>query len=111
MHAKWLKSGDGDTVNSFDSSSKSLERIMAKQTTSVRTQLTVLVVATCGLFLLAIAGALWQLQVGQGKLLHFIDAELSVERDVTRAYAQGLQMGQALRNILLDPENPQAYTN
>ena len=84
---------------------------MSKRTTSVRTQLSGLVIVTCGLFLLAIAGALWQFQVGQGKLLQFIDAELTVERELTRAYAQGLQMGQALRNILLDPENPQAYTN
>jgi PAS domain S-box-containing protein len=26
-------------------------------------------------------------------------------------YAQGLQMGQALRNVMLDPENPKAYEN
>lgn len=96
----------------FSASSRGhMETIMSRRTSSVRTQLSVLVIATCGLFLLAIAGALWQLQVGQGKLLRFIDAELTVERDITRAYAQGLQMGQALRNILLDPENPQAYTN
>ena len=40
-----------------------------------------------------------------------------LEQDATRLadfynlYAQGLQMGQALRNVLLDPENPKAYEN
>ena len=40
-----------------------------------------------------------------------------IERDVARRsdfynmYAQGLQMGQALRNVMLDPENPKAYDN
>ena len=79
--------------------------------TSVRAQLSFLVIVTCGLFIAAIAGSLWQMQRGEQKLLDFIDDELAVERDVTNAYAQGLQMGQALRNILLDPANPQAYTN
>jgi PAS domain S-box-containing protein len=40
-----------------------------------------------------------------------------IERDVARRadfynmYAQGLQMGQALRNVMLDPDNPKAYDN
>jgi len=84
---------------------------MDKKRSSVRAQLFTLVVLTCGLFIAALAGALWQMQTSQGKLLDFIDQELSTERDVTKAYAQGLQMGQALRNILIDPANPQAYTN
>lgn len=32
-------------------------------------------------------------------------------REATSLYAQGLQMGQATRNIILEPENPRAYTN
>lgn len=78
---------------------------------TVKTQLMLLVVLTCGLFILALVGSLWQMQKGQSRLLDFVDSELATERDVTKAYAQGLQMGQALRNILIDPENPQAYTN
>lgn len=78
---------------------------------SIRAQLTLLVVLTCGLFIATIAGTLWQMGVGQDRMLAFIDKELAVEREVTRAYAQGLQMGQALRNIFLDPDNPQAYEN
>lgn len=36
------------------------------------------------------------------------EARLSVLQDL---YAQGLQTGQAIRNIILDPANPQAYKN
>jgi len=78
---------------------------------SVRTQLIGLIVITCALFTIALAGSLWQLHAGEQRLIDFIDAELAVERDVTQAYAQGLQMGQALRNILLDPGNQQGYSN
>ncbi len=80
-------------------------------TMTVRGQLTLLAVVSCGLFVVALAGALWQMQAGGERLTGFIDNELAAERDVTRAYAQGLQMGQALRNILLDPENKKAYDN
>jgi methyl-accepting chemotaxis protein len=31
--------------------------------------------------------------------------------DFYNMYAQGLQMGQALRNVMLDPDNPKAYDN
>ncbi|THF56552.1 methyl-accepting chemotaxis protein [Pseudothauera rhizosphaerae] len=82
-----------------------------KARSSVRTQLLFLVAITCGLFIAALAGSLWETRSSQQQLLDFIDTELATERDVTKAYAQGLQMGQALRNILLDPQNPQAYKN
>jgi len=36
------------------------------------------------------------------------EARLSILQDL---YAQGLQTGQAIRNIILDPANPQAYKN
>jgi len=84
---------------------------MASKTLSVRSQLVLLAASTCGLFLLALGGALWQMQLAGERLSGFIETELAVERDVTRTYAQGLQMGQALRNILLDPGNPKAYEN
>lgn len=80
-------------------------------TMTVRGQLTLLAVVSCGLFVVALAGALWQMQAGGERLTGFIDNELAAERDVTQAYAQGLQMGQALRNILLDPGNKKAFDN
>ena len=78
---------------------------------SVRMQQLLLVVVTCALFTFALVGSLWQLQSGQQRLLGFVNHELAAERDLTQAYAQGLQMGQALRNILLDPANAQGYKN
>ncbi len=37
--------------------------------------------------------------------------EHAIETALTDMYAQGLQMGQAMRNIVIDPENPTAYQN
>ena len=84
---------------------------MNLQQISVKTQQISLVIITCALFTIALAGSLWQLHQGEQRLIDFIDTELTVERNVTLAYAQGLQMGQALRNILLDPGNQQGYAN
>jgi methyl-accepting chemotaxis protein len=81
------------------------------KTLSVRMQLALLAATTCALLLVALGGALWQMQAGGARLSGFIDNELAAERDVTQAYAQGLQMGQALRNVLLDPANAKAYSN
>jgi len=41
----------------------------------------------------------------------FLDGTSALRQDYREMYAQGLQMGQALRNITLDPENPKAYKN
>lgn len=41
----------------------------------------------------------------------FLDGTGALRQDYSEMYAQGLQMGQALRNITLDPENPKAYKN
>ena len=78
---------------------------------SIRAQLAILIAVTCGLFIVALGATVWQMKGSQDDLIAFIDTELSVERDVTNAYAQGLQMGQALRNILIDPANAKAYEN
>lgn len=37
--------------------------------------------------------------------------ELVLANAINEIYAQGLQQGQAIRNIILDPTNPQAYKN
>ncbi|MCX8086266.1 MAG: methyl-accepting chemotaxis protein [Rhodocyclaceae bacterium] len=41
----------------------------------------------------------------------FIDTELERRAQMLALYGQGLQLGQATRNILLDPDNPKAYEN
>ena len=53
--------------------------------------------------------------VGMGVSLSRLDAYFDREKvladDMQEMYSQGLQMGQALRNIILDPANRQAYDN
>ena len=66
---------------------------------------------TCVLFSVALAWALYEMRGNQQRIDAFLQQDLATERHVMNAYAQGLQMGQALRNILLDPANPTAYTN
>ena len=41
----------------------------------------------------------------------FVGHDLMLQHDYDEMYAQGLQMGQAIRNIILDPENRKAYDN
>jgi methyl-accepting chemotaxis protein len=41
----------------------------------------------------------------------YINTEQSLRLSLNEMYAQGLQMGQALRNIVLDPANPRALDN
>ncbi|NDP38417.1 MAG: chemotaxis protein [Rhodoferax sp.] len=41
----------------------------------------------------------------------YIKSEQAVERGLSEMYAQGLQMGQSLRNVILNPSNPKAFDN
>jgi methyl-accepting chemotaxis protein len=41
----------------------------------------------------------------------FLDGIGSLQQSYQEMYSQGLQMGQALRNIVLDPNNPKAFEN
>jgi PAS domain S-box-containing protein len=41
----------------------------------------------------------------------YIEKDVARRADFYNMYAQGLQMGQALRNVMLDPANPKAYDN
>ena len=42
---------------------------------------------------------------------HYIKTEQRLSIDLSEMYAQGLQMGQALRNVVLDPANSKAVDN
>jgi len=55
--------------------------------------------------------ALFSLQQVGDRFASFIDTDQARYIDVQEMYAQGLQSGQALRNIVLDPANPQGYKN
>ena len=63
------------------------------------------------LFLIGLIGSIAALTQSQRAFDQYISSEQAVERGLTEMYAQGLQMGQAMRNILLDPKNPKAHDN
>jgi len=62
-------------------------------------------------FVIGLVTSIGALMHTQREFDNYIRTEQSVERGLAEMYAQGLQMGQALRNILLDPKNPKAYDN
>ena len=71
-----------------------------------------LTVALCfGLFLLALSAALVATFSARDKFEHFVDHDQAELQMATTMYAQGLQMGQALRNVVMDPANRTAYKN
>jgi methyl-accepting chemotaxis protein len=77
----------------------------------VRTQLIILLSAVTGLFLISILVANQALNRAKAEFTQFITQDQKVLLNYTELYANGLQMGQALRNIILDPTNPKAYEN
>ncbi|MGB0126933.1 MAG: methyl-accepting chemotaxis protein, partial [Rhodocyclaceae bacterium] len=62
-------------------------------------------------FLIALAVAVFGLSRTVDRFSSFVDQDQVELLAYTEMYAQGLQMGQALRNIQLDPTNPIAYEN
>ena len=62
-------------------------------------------------FVLALGLLGWTMQRSQAEFTRYIEVDQASEVALRDMYAQGLQMGQALRNIVLDPENKQAYSN
>lgn len=67
-------------------------------------------VSAAGIAVLAIS-SIWHAYQSKAVLLSFVDEKIALNRSATASYAHGLQMGQALRNILLDPANRKAYDN
>jgi len=63
------------------------------------------------LFILAMGVALSSLQNVGGRFQQFLEQDQVLASALDEMYAQGLQMGQATRNVILDPENPRAYQN
>jgi len=67
-------------------------------------------VSASGVAVLA-TSSIWHTYHSKVTLLGFVDEKIALSRSATSSYANGLQMGQALRNILLDPSNKKAYDN
>ena len=63
------------------------------------------------LFMVGLAGSIGGLVYTKNEFDRYIRTEQRISAGLTDMYAQGLQMGQALRNIVLDPANPQALRN
>ena len=55
--------------------------------------------------------ALWSLSSVADRFAEFVDRDQARLTAYDGMYAQGLQTGQAIRNIILDPANPKAYAN
>jgi len=68
------------------------------------------IVSALGLAIVA-ASAIWHAQHGKATLIDYAGRVVSTHLSAMTVYANGLQMGQALRNILLDPANAKAYDN
>jgi methyl-accepting chemotaxis protein len=77
----------------------------------IRTQLIIMLAAVISLFLASTLVSWQALNRAKTEFTSFINQEQKVLLNYTELYANGLQMGQALRNIILDPENPKAYDN
>ncbi len=77
----------------------------------VRSQLIFLLAAVFSLFLISAFVSYQALNRAKSEFTSFIGQEQRLLLDFTELYADGLQMGQALRNIILDPANPKAYQN
>ena len=63
------------------------------------------------LFSVAIGVALTGMQSAKNKFERFLENDLALLQAATGMYADGLQSGQALRNIVLDPANKGGYKN
>jgi len=77
----------------------------------VRSQLIFLLAAVFTLFLVSAFVSYQALNRAKAEFSSFISQDQKLLLNYTELYANGLQMGQALRNIILDPANPKAYQN
>ncbi|WP_281254214.1 methyl-accepting chemotaxis protein, partial [Thiomonas delicata] len=63
------------------------------------------------LFIAALAVSLFELSSIRREFQTYIHTDVALGEALQDMYAQGLQSGQALRNIVLDPENKAAFKN
>ena len=78
---------------------------------SIKKRLFTLVAVTFVLFTLATGVAIFGMSGAKQRFEDFLEKDQALLLAYTGMYAHGLQMGQALRNIQLDPANRKAYAN
>lgn len=84
---------------------------MFEKTRSIRTKLLISVVFASAFVAVSLAASLFGNQKVERSFARFIDHDQAKLMAYTEMYAQGLQGGQALRNIVLAPGNRKAYDN
>ena len=82
-----------------------------KRCHSVRTPLIISIGLASGALIAALAYALFALHGISGRFTTFIDQDQARLTTFQELYGHGLQSGQAVRNIVFDPNNAQAYKN
>ena len=78
---------------------------------SVRTPLLISIGLAAGAVVAALVYVLMALAAISGRFTAFIDIDQARLSAFQELYGHGLQAGQAVRNVILDPQNPQAYKN
>jgi methyl-accepting chemotaxis protein len=76
-----------------------------------RTRMILCAALPATLFVLALGSSLWGQVHTRDAFDRYLANEAKRADSLSEMYAQGLQMGQALRNIVLDPANRRAYEN
>ncbi|MHB1215919.1 MAG: methyl-accepting chemotaxis protein, partial [Thiobacillus sp.] len=85
--------------------------VKAVQTMKLKSKIVLNMGLVFVLFGIAIGVALSGMQSNKNRFEHFLEQDLALADAGTSLYAQGLQMGQALRNVVMDPANRKAYEN
>ena len=75
------------------------------------TKIVLFAVGPALLFMAALALSIGSLVSSQRAFDRYLQFDQAIQQGLAEMYAQGLQMGQALRNVVLDPKNPKAYDN
>ncbi|HEY0847218.1 MAG TPA: methyl-accepting chemotaxis protein [Noviherbaspirillum sp.] len=88
-----------------------MREVESRGAMTLRTRMVLIMACVFALFIVALATALVGMQSARSRFEHFMDVDGELLHASTNMYAQGLQMGQALRNIVMDPANKQAYKN
>ena len=74
-------------------------------------KIVLMAVVPAGMFVLSLAVSIGALVHTRSSFDSYLASDQAVEHGLSEMYAQGLQMGQALRNVVLDSSNPKAMEN